>query len=43
MLTPLFLVFQGLIALTDLGYNEGGRREFGLVIGVLATKPEPSS
>jgi SAM-dependent methyltransferase len=39
VLAPLFLLFQGLIALTDLGYTEGGRREFGLVIGVLATKP----
>jgi SAM-dependent methyltransferase len=39
VLAPLFLLFQGLIAATDLGYNEGGRREFGLVIGLLATKP----
>ena len=39
VLAPMFLLFQGLIALTALGYNEGGRREFGLVIGVLATKP----
>ncbi|HEX7134476.1 MAG TPA: methyltransferase domain-containing protein [Iamia sp.] len=39
VLAPLFLLFQALIAVTDLGYNEGGRREFGLVIGILATKP----
>lgn len=39
LVAPLCLVFQALIALTDLGYDPGGRREFGLVIGVLATKP----
>jgi len=38
-LAPLFLVFQTLIAATDLGYDEGGRRDFGLVVGVMATKP----
>jgi SAM-dependent methyltransferase len=39
VLAPLFLLFQALIAVTDLGYSAGGRREFGLVIGVRATKP----
>lgn len=40
VLAPVILLFQALIAVTDLGYGEGGRREFGLVIGVLARKPE---
>ncbi len=40
VLAPIFLLFQGLIAATDQGYNAGGRREFGLVIGVLARKPD---
>jgi SAM-dependent methyltransferase len=43
VLAPLFLLFQGLIAVTDLDYNESGRREFGLVIGISAAKPETSS
>jgi len=43
LVAPVCLLFQALIALTDMGYGEGGRREFGLVIGVLATKPEGAS
>ncbi|HEU5152435.1 MAG TPA: methyltransferase domain-containing protein [Iamia sp.] len=39
VLAPLFLLFQALIAATDQGYTAGGRRQFGLVIGVLARKP----
>ncbi len=43
VLAPVFLLFQALIALTDQGYGDGGRREFGLVIGVLAKKPGAAS
>ena len=36
---PALLLFQALIAASDLGSSPAGRREFGLVIGVRATKP----
>lgn len=35
----LALVCQILIAATDVGYGDGVRRGFGLVIGVTATEP----
>lgn len=36
---PVLLLFQALIAVSDLGSSHTGRREFGLVLGVRATKP----
>jgi SAM-dependent methyltransferase len=40
-LKPVIVVFQALIAATDLGSSATSRREFGLVIAVRATKGSP--
>lgn len=43
LVRPVVVLFQGLIAASDLADDAGSRRDFGLVIGLRATKPGGSA